>query len=180
MDGGLVHQSEGRVTQAVIAALALASLVLQSGGSTPLADTTLNNVLKGYGEKVSPRFTDRTSSRPAASRTESLGRCSSPSARPAYISFVLRKSRLLANDLREGELGTVDFMSEVERIKQLPPPHNRWITILAAACAAAAFSRSTGGDWGSSFDLRCKSGPSRVGCSLSFVRSSRDSLLSAV
>jgi hypothetical protein len=51
MDGGLVHQSEGRVTQAVIAALALASLVLQSGGSTPLADTTLNNVLKGYGEK---------------------------------------------------------------------------------------------------------------------------------
>jgi hypothetical protein len=50
---------------------------------------------------VSPRFTDRTSSRPAASRTESLGRCSSPSARPAYISFVLRKSRLLANDLRE-------------------------------------------------------------------------------
>lgn len=129
MDGGLVHQSEGRVTQAVIAALALASLVLQSGGSTPLADTTLNNVLKGYGEKVSPRFTDRTSSRPAASRTESLGRCSSPSARPAYISFVLRKSRLLANDLREGELGTVDFMSEVERIKQLPPPHNRWITI---------------------------------------------------
>lgn len=101
MDGGLVHQSEGRVTQAVIAALALASLVLQSGGSTPLADTTLNNVLKGYGEKVSPRFTDRTSSRPAASRTESLGRCSSPSARPAYISFVLRKSRLLANDLRE-------------------------------------------------------------------------------
>lgn len=51
MDGGLVHQSEGRVTQAVIAALALASLVLQSGGSTRLADTTLNNVLKGYGEK---------------------------------------------------------------------------------------------------------------------------------
>jgi uncharacterized membrane protein YjjP (DUF1212 family) len=43
---------------------------------------------------------------------------------------------------------TAGFASQVERVKQLASPHNRWMTIFAAACAAAAFSRSTGGDWG--------------------------------
>ena len=51
MEAGLVHQPEGRVTQAVIAALDLASLVLQSGGSTPLADTHCPERPKGIRRK---------------------------------------------------------------------------------------------------------------------------------
>jgi hypothetical protein len=49
LEAALADQSEAKVTQAVTAALDLAALILQSGGSTLMADTTLKNVLKGSG-----------------------------------------------------------------------------------------------------------------------------------
>jgi hypothetical protein len=54
VEAALAHQSEALVTQAVTAALDLSSLVLQGGGSTLMADTTLKNVLKGLGIRSDP------------------------------------------------------------------------------------------------------------------------------
>jgi hypothetical protein len=46
VQAGVSHKSEDEVMLAVTAALDLASLVLQSGGSTPMADTTLKHCLE--------------------------------------------------------------------------------------------------------------------------------------
>ena len=147
MQTGVSHKSEDRATLAVTAALDLASLVLQSGGSTPMADTTLKHVLKGYrAEEISTVY-----------RLDFIAASSVATGEPWTVLRPLGPSGLhlvraseatvLGERLAKREVETGDFRSQVERIKQLASP-NRWTTMLAAACAAAAFSRSTGGDWG--------------------------------
>jgi uncharacterized membrane protein YjjP (DUF1212 family) len=142
------HKSEDRATLAVTAALDLASLVLQSGGSTPMADTTLKNVLKGYGEQgVSTVYRQDF----IASSTASNGQAWTVfrPLGPSGLHLVrASEATVLSERFARGEMDTASFVSQVERVKQLASPHNRWATMLAAACAAAAFSRSTGGDWG--------------------------------
>jgi uncharacterized membrane protein YjjP (DUF1212 family) len=148
VEAGLGRQSEGRATRAVTAALDLASLVLQSGGSAPMADVTLKNVLKAWGEEgVSTVYrldfigASRVANGQAWTVLRPLG--------PAGLHLVrASEARTLSERLVRGEVDIAVFASQVERIKQLVSPHNRWTTILAAACAAGAFSRSTGGDWG--------------------------------
>jgi uncharacterized membrane protein YjjP (DUF1212 family) len=147
VEPGLAHQPEDRVTQAVTAALDLASLVLQNGGSTTLADTTLKNVLKGYGEAgVSTVYRQDFIAASNVKKGEvwsvlwPLG--------PAGLHLVrASEATVLSERLAKGEVDTGGFWSQVERIQKLASP-NRWTTMSAAACAAAAFSRSTGGDWG--------------------------------
>src|SRR5580700_4207944 len=114
MDGGLVHQSEGRVTQAVIAALALASLVLQSGGSTRLADTTLNNVLKGYGEKGVSTFYRQDFIAASSIANGEPWTVLQPLSPPGLHLVRASEVTTLSERFARGELGTVDFMSEVE------------------------------------------------------------------
>jgi uncharacterized membrane protein YjjP (DUF1212 family) len=145
---GLAHQSEGRATQAVTAALDLAALVLQSGGSTPLANTTLENVLKGYGEEGVSTFYRQDFIAASGITNGEPWAVLQPLGPPGLHLVRASEVTTVSERFAKGEVGTADFVSQVERIKQLPPAHNRWITILAAACAAAAFSRSTGGDWG--------------------------------
>jgi len=148
VEAGLAHQSEVGVTQAVSAALDLASLVLQSGGSAVMADTTLKNVLKGHGEEgVSTVY--RQDFIAASSVTDGQAWTLLRPLGPAGLHLVrASEARTLSERFAGGEVDTADFVSQVERIKQLASPHNRWTTTLAAACAAAAFSRSIGGDWG--------------------------------
>jgi uncharacterized membrane protein YjjP (DUF1212 family) len=145
---GLAHQSEGRATQGITAALDLASLVLQSGGTTPMADTTLKNVLKGYGEQgVSTVY--RQDFIAASTVTNGQAWTVLRSLGPPGLHLVrASEATVLSERFARGEVDTAGFVSQVERVKQLASPHNRWMTIFAAACAAAAFSRSTGGDWG--------------------------------
>ena len=148
METGLAHQSEVRSTQATTAALDLASLVLQSGGSTPMADTTLKNVLKGYEEEgVSTVYRQDF----IASSTAANGQAWTvfrPLGPPGLHLVRASEATVLSERFARGEMDAAGFASQVERVKQLASPHNRWATMLAAACAAAAFSRSTGGDWG--------------------------------
>jgi uncharacterized membrane protein YjjP (DUF1212 family) len=148
VEAGLAHQSENRAVQAVTEALDVAALVLQSGGSASMADASLKNVLKGYGaQTVSTAYRQDfiaaggvenghpwTMLRPLA---------------PAGLHLVrASEAATLSARLAHGEVGTADFASQVQRIKQLASPYNRWVMTLAAACAAAAFSRTAGGDWG--------------------------------
>jgi uncharacterized membrane protein YjjP (DUF1212 family) len=141
-------QAENSVTQAVTVALDLSSLVLQSGGSTVMADTTLRNVLKGYGEAgISTVF--RQDFIAASSVTNGQAWTVLRRLGPAGLHLIrASEAATLSERLAKGEVDTVEFASQFARIKQLASPFNPWITTLAAACAAAAFSRSTGGDWG--------------------------------
>jgi uncharacterized membrane protein YjjP (DUF1212 family) len=141
-------QAEDRVTQAVTVALDLSSLVMQSGGSAVMADTTLKNVLKGYGEEgVSTVY--RQDFIAASSVTNGRPWTMVRSLGPAGLHLVrASEAATLSERLAKREVNTVEFVSQIERIQRLASPYNRWTTILAAACAAAAFSRSTGGDWG--------------------------------
>jgi uncharacterized membrane protein YjjP (DUF1212 family) len=148
MEAGLVHESEAKLTQAVTAALDLASLVLQSGGSTPLADITFQNVLKGYGEERVSVFYRQDFIAASSIANGQPWTVLQPLNPPGLHLVRASEVTTLSERFARGDVDTVDFVSQVERITQLPPPHNRWITILAAACAAAAFSRSSGGDWG--------------------------------
>jgi uncharacterized membrane protein YjjP (DUF1212 family) len=146
VEAGLAR-AEDRVTQAVTVALDLASLVLQSGGSTLMADTTLKNVLKGFGEEgVSTIY--RQDFIAASSVTNGQPWTLVRSLGPAGLHLVrASEAATVSGRLAKGEVDTIEFMSQVERIQRLASPYNRWTTVLAAACAAAAFSRSTGGDW---------------------------------
>jgi uncharacterized membrane protein YjjP (DUF1212 family) len=148
VETGLAHQSEVGVTQAVTAALDLASLVLQSGGSAVMADTTLKNVLKGYGEEgVSTVY--RQDFIAASSVLNGQAWTLIRPLGPAGLHLVrASEARTLSERFAGGEVDTADFVSQVERVKRFASPHSRWTTIVAAACAAAAFSRTVGGDWG--------------------------------
>jgi uncharacterized membrane protein YjjP (DUF1212 family) len=146
VEAGLA-QAEDRATQAVTAALDLSSLVLQNGGSTVMADTTLKNVLKGYGEAgISTVF--RQDFIAASGFTNGQARTVLRPLGPAGLHLIrASEAATLSERLAKGEVDTIEFVSQVERIQRLASPYNRWTTVLAAACAAAAFSRSTGGDW---------------------------------
>ncbi len=130
------------------AAMDTAALVFQSGGTTNLADTTLRNVLLGHNvENASTVYRidyiaahvveddcPRTILRPLKPLGLHLARAS--------------EAALLAERFRRGEIDSAEFTAETDRIRQLPSPYSRWITLLAAACAAATFSQTIGGDWG--------------------------------
>lgn len=148
MQANGAHQSEESVRQAVTAALDLASLVLQSGGSSLLADTTLKNVLKGYGEEgISTVYRQDfiAASRVANGQAWTLLR---PLGQAGLHLVRALEAATLSERLGREELDIADLASQIERIKKLGSPHNLWMTTLAAACAAAGFSRSMGGDWG--------------------------------
>jgi uncharacterized membrane protein YjjP (DUF1212 family) len=148
VQANVAHQPEESVRQAVTAALDLASLVLRSGGSSRLADTTFKNVLRGYGEEgISTVYrqdfiaASRVANGQAWTLLRPLG--------PAGLHLVrASEAATLSERLAREEVDVADFVSQIERIKKLASPYNLWMTTLAAACAAAAFSRSMGGDWG--------------------------------
>lgn len=148
MGVGLAHQSEGRATQAVTAALDVASLVLQSGGSTVMADTALKNVFKGYGkEGVSAVY--RQDFIAVGSITDGQAWTVIRPLGPAGLHLVrASEATTLSERFARGDVNAEDFMHQVDQIKKLASSYDRWTTTLAAACAAAAFSRTAAGDWG--------------------------------
>jgi uncharacterized membrane protein YjjP (DUF1212 family) len=147
VESSFAHQSDAKVTQAVTAALDLAAVVLQNGGSALMADTTLKNVLKGFGE-AGVATVYRQDFIAASSFANGQAWTVLRPLSPAGLHLVrASEAATLSERVARGEVDTVDFESQLGRIKQLASPYNRWTTTLAAACAAAAFSRSTGGDW---------------------------------
>ena len=130
-------------------ALDAALLVMQNGGSTVAADRTFSNVLKGCGTDGVAAVWRLDFVALRAQAESDL----SPVIRPVGKTEVnlLRESEaiVLAERLARREIAAADFGEELERIKKLPSPYNRWVMIAAAACAAGSFSRVAGGDWGS-------------------------------
>jgi uncharacterized membrane protein YjjP (DUF1212 family) len=59
-------------------------------------------------------------------------------------------AEVLGERMARGEVDTDALISEIERVKALAPPYNRWVMLAVAPCSAAFFSQIPGGDWGHS------------------------------
>ena len=130
-------------------ALETALLVIQNGGSTGAADRSLANILKGWktdGVSVIWRLDF------VAVTTTVEGRSSTSlrSVGPIGVNLVrAAAATLLAERVAQGDLDVAAVGTEIARIRNLPAPYNRAVMTAAAACAGAAFSQVSGGDWGS-------------------------------
>ena len=140
---------EAHLMQAVDIALNAAVLVMQNGGHTVAAGHTFSNVLKGCAmEGVSAAWR-----LDCVSATVDAPGGSSAFVRPVgLIGMNLSRATAamaLSERMATGALSAADFAAELERVRQLPTPYNRWVMIAAAAAAAGFFSQIAGGDWGS-------------------------------
>jgi len=134
--------------QPVEIALDVALLVMQNGGSTELVDRTFTNVLKRYTTAdVSPIWR-----LDYVAATDRLDAGASVVMRPVGVvgMHLVRASEAaaLGERVATGETDVAHLGGEIERMKKLASPYNRWVLTLAGACAGAFFSRTAGGDWG--------------------------------
>ena len=134
--------------QPVERALDVALIVMQNGGSTVMADRTFKNILKGHkqdGVSVAWRLDFVAASSAAEGRPATVLR----PVGPIGVNLIrASEAAVLGERAARGEVSTTALVSEVERIRALAPPYNRWVMMAAAACTAAFFSQIPGGDWG--------------------------------
>ena len=134
--------------QLVERALDVALIVMQNGGSTRMAERTFKNVLKGYKEEgvsATWRLDFVAASRLAEGRSSTVVR---PVGAIGINLVRVSEAAALGERVARGEVDTASLVPEIERIRALAPPYNRWLMMAAAAFAAAFFSRISGGDWG--------------------------------
>jgi len=113
-----------------------------------MADRTFKNILKGYkqdGVSVAWRLDFVAASSAAEGRPATVLR----PVGPIGVNLIrASEAAVLGERAARGEVSTTALVSEVERIRALAPPYNRWVMMAAAACTAAFFSQIPGGDWG--------------------------------
>jgi uncharacterized membrane protein YjjP (DUF1212 family) len=138
----------GESTQPAEIALEAALLVMRSGGSTVAAERSFANILKGYKEKVTTVWRIDF-----IAITNVMKGQSSTVVRPVgplgVNLFRASEVAVLGERAAKGEIATAALGAEIERIKHLRSPYNRWVMMLAAAFTGACFSQIPGGDWGS-------------------------------
>lgn len=129
-------------------AMDVAIMVVKNGGSTPVADRTFSNMLKGTGQEGAAlvwRLDHVVASREGKGVSSTL-------ARPiATIGLhLVRASAAVDLGKRMAAEGTheIDLDAEIRRIQSLPSPHKPGTLMLAAAGAAVFFALLTGGDPG--------------------------------
>lgn len=135
-------------------ALDAALIVLENGGSTNLAERTFKNVLGLLREDGAA----------AHSRVESIWHTdfvavsvTSPTVAPSTLVrrvgiigmslFRASEAAVLGERAARGELEAAAVAGEIDRIRKLAAPHFS-IMIFAAACTAALFTQTAGGDHG--------------------------------
>ena len=126
----------------------VALVVMQSGGSTVMAERTFFNVLKGY----------KLAGVSAVWRLDFVVATCLEGGSPSTVLRLVgdigvnlsraSAAALLGERMARGEVTPVELVSEIERIRTLASPYNRWVMVAAAAATAACFSRIPGGDWG--------------------------------
>lgn len=134
--------------QPVEQALDAALIVMRNGGSTEVADRVFANLLTGDPNGfVALWRLDCVTAIPAPSGGVS------PLVRavgPIGVNLVRAGEAVaLSERVARGDISPAAVNVEIARIAKLPTPYNRWILILAAAVATAAFSQILGGDRGS-------------------------------
>jgi len=135
-------------------ALDAAVIVLENGGSTKLAERTFNNILTAFRKQGNAANEGVAAVWRSDFVAVSVSPVGSPSStimrRVASLGFTLvraSEAALLGERAARGEVEATAIASEVERIKTLGSPHNRWLMILAAGCAAGFFTQTAGGDY---------------------------------
>ncbi len=130
-------------------ALEAALLAMQNGGSTVAADRSFTNILKGYhqeGVAAVWRLDFIATTNAVEGQSSTVVR----PVGPIGVNLVRASEvAVLGERVAKGEVAIAALGAEVERIKQLPSPYNRWVMMVAAAFTAACFSQIPGGDWGS-------------------------------
>lgn len=141
-----MESTAGRSIQAVERALDVALIVLQNGGSTVMADRTFKNMLKGQEQDgVSAVWRLDFVAAVAEGRPSTVLR---PVGAVGVNLVRASQAAVLGERVARGEVDTAVLVSEIERVRGIAPPYNRWMIMAAAACAAASFSQLCGGDWG--------------------------------
>ena len=135
--------------QAIEAALDTAVLIMENGGSTVAANRAFAHVLAGYAkEGVTPvwRLDFVIVNAPGESVSATIVR---PIATPGINLLRASEAIAVAERVAQGAIGTADLPAALDRVKALPSPYSGWVTVAAAACAAAGFAGAMRGDWGS-------------------------------
>jgi len=137
--------AETDIARSIDAALDTALLVMRSGGSTTTAEQCFTNMLSGaHTEGVSTvwRLDFVAAVHASANFVRPVGPIGVNLARVASAAAFSQR-------VRRGKMTTGEIEAELERLKDLPSPYNRWTGMAAAAAAGACFSQLPGGDWGS-------------------------------
>lgn len=129
-------------------ALDAALIIIKNGGSTINAERTFKNILNGY--RISKVYTAWrldfvTASTDGAAGTVTVMR---PVGAIGVNLTRTSEAEILGERVSKGEVSTDNIISEIERIKAIAPPYNRWLMMLFAAFAAATFTQIMNGDWG--------------------------------
>ena len=129
-------------------ALDVALILMRNGGPTALADQAFQNVLKGYGlEGVSTIW--RLDSMVACARYGEKSVTIVRRVGPIGINLArASEAAVLGQRVAKGQVDTDDLAAEIARVNAINPPYGRGVRIVAAAFAAAAFSKLAAGDWG--------------------------------
>jgi uncharacterized membrane protein YjjP (DUF1212 family) len=133
----------------VDAALDVALIVLQNGGSTVAAERSFTNILKAYKQdgvstvwRLDFIAATRSAGPTQATWLRRVGPVGVNLARAAEANMVAERAA-------KGEIATTTLDAEIARIRGLPSPYTRWILVVAAAGSAGAFAQLVGGDPGS-------------------------------
>jgi len=128
-------------------AVQAALIVLENGGTSALAERTFNNVLAGF-QKSGVAAIWRIDYVSVSGALEN-GHAASLVTPVGPIGLNLTRV-LAASDLGERvaqkPLAPPTLAGEIERIRTLPTPHNRWVMALAAAAAGGFFAKTAAGD----------------------------------
>jgi uncharacterized membrane protein YjjP (DUF1212 family) len=140
---------EAESVEPVYAALEAALLIMKNGGSTLAAQRSFSSILTAF-KKNEVSAVWRLDFIAATSREKGTSFTFLQPVGPIGVNLLrVSEANVLAERVARGEIPPDALAAEVERIKKLPSPYNRWVTMAAAACTAAAFSKLPGGDWGS-------------------------------
>jgi uncharacterized membrane protein YjjP (DUF1212 family) len=135
--------------QPVEMALEAALLVMRNGGSTVAADRSFSNILTGY-KKEGLSAVWRLDFIAAPSTAEGQSSTVVQPVGPIGVNLVrVAEVAALGERVAKGEVVIAALGAEIERIKQLPSPYNRWVMMVTALSTAACYSQILGGDWGS-------------------------------
>jgi uncharacterized membrane protein YjjP (DUF1212 family) len=133
--------------QAIEAALDTAVLIMENGGSTVAANRAFAHVLAGSAkEGVTPvwRLDFVVVRAPGESVSATVVR---PIGTQGINLLRATEAMALAEGVARGAIGAADLPAALDRVKALPSPYSRWMTVAAAACAAAGFAGAMGGDF---------------------------------
>jgi uncharacterized membrane protein YjjP (DUF1212 family) len=129
-------------------ALDAALIVMQSGGSTAAAERSFSDILAGARREATLAIwrldfiAANSIENPSNSVLRPVGPIGVNLARASAVA-------VLSDRVAKGEADVAALESELVRIRTLPSPYGRWLTIAAAGVSGAAFSQLSGGDLGS-------------------------------